>query len=904
MLVLIIIFAAKSIPLRKTPILHLLLLLFTSLTAFSQHLIVFEENQKESYLVKYSFSPDANELVTNYFLDELAKNSGKPTANVQYSFSFNELLRITKLGNNSFQASFELKDGNCSGDNKYKGFSLSSPLLPSSVDIEAKIVSQRNEIVKSFTLKDIKIKNGFSIGVEMNFGDTLARNYKLQIDNKNFHYNSQSQKQFNQLKNLIEDYYASEAKLSVCSEKLQSIHFENIDMLTLYDYTLDDAEKIIEKIENHEFPEKLNLKVYDPIHFLTTYNNISNSIAQARTQLNKMLSTLDLIYYNKGMEYAGVYNFDKAIPYFDKAKEINPMFAPAYYQLALAYFNSYQLTKAADNILFVLNKTRPDNTLLNESINLAKNIYQGYISEAKKLNSQEKYYEAVDKLDVAKTFCTSSKYLQCSDEIFRTMVVSKKGIYTYYTSIAQKALISNSTELAEKYAQQAYDFQQLNKEWIPKAYEANEILSAVALIYADKGIKQNLSQNYRSALNQLEKSVFICKTHEFINCSDKIEGALNIAHNGIYASILSNINQQLNNNQLDLAESLIDTAKSYQMQYAQYIQSAAEADVLLNRAKYQRYSKCIADGKQFLSINLNESALFYLDQARELEKNYSFKKDVELTLLLQKTAKPILLNKISDGKVKAWGNDLSLARNILTNVQQSQTLYNLDGDKEIDLAIAEFRAKISLRECQNFQDEFDINLSKANQQSKEKFYIYATKSLNDALLISQQHSNCNISPNQAQELKARLEPATTYQEMLLTANQLLENNDFQKTLEKYSSAIEYYKTKEIDKFNLSLLPLEEWVCTKNNNNFLAFSSNYFYSNNDLNKAFSLLKKLQTRNYPQNYAIQLQEAIAKALAIRDKSTTPTPEPKAILNQYTANDKWFKSFNKAYLKACKN
>ena len=864
---------------------------------------MFEENQKESYLVKYSNSPNANEVCTNYFLEELGKHSGKATQYIQYSFSFNELLRITKLTSNSFQANFELKDGSCNGDNKYKGFSLSPALLPSSVDIEAKVLSQKNEFIKSFKLKDIKIEKGFSAEIEMNFEDTLSRNYKLQIENKNFHYNSFSQKRFDKLIDLIDDYYASETKLSLCQEKLQSIHFENVDMLTLYDYTLDDAEKILEHISRRDFPGNLNLEIFDPIHFIAKYNDIANKISEARTQLDKMLSTLDLIYYNKGVDFTKLFNYEKAIPYFEKALQINPLFAPAYYQLAVAYFNENQLSKAAENILFVLNKTRPDYSLLNESKNLAKDIYSAYIALAKQLNSEEKYYEAIDKLDSAKTFCSSSQHIQCNDEIFKTMVVSKKGIYNYYTSIAQKALNTSNSELAEKYAQDAYDFQQLNKEWIKEATEANEILSAVALIYTEKGIKLNQSENYRPALYQLDNAVSICKNHEFINCSDKVNEALNIAHNGIYNSILSSIRQQLNFNQPDLAESLIDTAKSYQRQYPQYIQSSNEVESLLEKAKYQRYTKLIQDGKQFLSINLHESALSNFEKARDLEKNYGFKKEIELAALFQKAAKPLLLEKISDAKVKAWGNDLADAQSMLENIKKLQSLYYLEEDKDVNLAIKELRSKISVRECQNYQDEFDNNISKANQQLKEKAFIYATKFANDALQISSLHVDCKINSTQAQELKSKYEPASSFQQLLQSAEESFDNSNFQKAIDQYMLAIQFYKTKEIEKFNLNIPSLDEWVGTKNNNNFLAYTCNYFYSINEINKAFSMLKQLKTRNYPQNYAIQLQEQIATAMANRDKLAMPLADPKTNLDSYTSNDKWFKYYNKAYLKAWK-
>ncbi len=892
---------------HKISILNKTLLLisffFSYQFCFSQQLILFEEEQIESYLVKFTTHPNENEVYTNLIIKEIAENTGKPISSIQYSFSFKNLLRITKLSKNAFQATIELKDGFCKGEIYYKGFSLSDFLLPSSVDIEAKVVGGQNQSIKSAIFKNVKIKNETTAPLEFHFEDTLQRPYKLLVENKTFHFDENSKKAFFHGIHLINAYYETDHIFKEIQSKLESIHFENVDMLTLYDYTLDDAEKMIEKIANYHFMEALNLKMNDPIKFKDQYPWFSNDIEQKRNKLDNMLSSLDMVFYNKAMEFLQIYDFEKAMHYFDKAIQFNPNYLPAYLQLSKTYYLDKQLDKSADTLLFLLNKPRLGKSILEEASLVGSNIVAAYISIANGLISDEKYFEAMEVLSKAKKLCSKTIHISCPCEIAKLMTDAKYGIYNNFVSIAQKALNTNNIDLAYQYATDAYDFQQQNKEWILFPTKADEVLAEIADIYIEKGMNLNQLQSYSSALIQLNKALLICKSHQYIKCSDKLDWSIGVSHSGIYQGMLSNVSYLLKTNQLERAESMIDTANKYQTAHNQYLTESWEVQSLIKEAKSIHYQKYIQEGKQMLSINLPESALSKFEQAKELEQHFDFKKDTELPTLINQTAKPILLLKISEGKVKAWGNELDIAYSMLDSVKKWQVNYLLSEDQEINNSIVDFKEKIFSRECQNLQNGFDDLIFKSNMQLKGNDYVSAYTLLEDAIILCEKKPECNIKKNMAAALKMQIEPAYTFQSMLLQADKKCSESELQEVIDQYTKAGQYYKTHAIEKYHLSILPLEEWASKKVGNNFLAYTSNYLNEHAAPEKAFFLLKELKTRNYPLNYAIQIQENIAKTLAVKDKLKEPNADPKTKIEMYTSGDKWFKYFNKAYIKAWK-
>jgi hypothetical protein len=202
------------------------------------------------------------------------------------------------------------------------------------------------------------------------------------------------------------------------------------------------------------------------------------------------------------------------------------------------------------------------------------------------------------------------------------------------------------------------------------------------------------------------------------------------------------------------------------------------------------------------------------------------------------------------------------------------------------------------------QEEYDKSFAKAQQAVNVKKFIEAEMNYDAAIKIATDNVSCSISSQNSTDNKFKYITAITYQKLLSETDKALKNENYSQTIEKFNASDKYYYQNEIKKFEISNIPLFDFIKNQSNQNFISYCVNYFTENKSYNEALNLLKTLKERNYPLNYSKGYQEKLGQEMAIKDKTENALADPKENLTRYISEDKWFKYFKKAYTKAWKS
>jgi len=880
------------------------LFIILSFAGFSQNQIAYENSQKDSCLFKFNEEPKENEVIANYIIQELSKSIPKILSYTEYVFSFSQNSKIIKLSPKNYEVSIIIENKNCKGDIFYKGFIISDILIPSNIDFTVNILNEDNSTNQKFNFEKVKLDSETYKIACFKFEDSLSdAKYKLTVNNKSFYYDDSVRIAFDKKMKFVDDYYLSDMLLEQGFKKLQMINTKNVDMLPLYGIQLKDIEEIIEKLNKKDYPNQLNIKKHDPIDFVKRLSNLTEETHKSRTIVNQLLATLDYVYFRKGLEYNVDNNIQMAIVYFEKSTKVNQYYTPSYFQLAKIYFNQDEINKAASIVTDVLLNMKPDFSTNKNLLVLADSIYSTFISKGEELNKEEKYNEAIELLLTGKEFCSKTPGIVCDDEIQKAIARGKYGLFYSYIKVAKRAIASDKLDLAKTYIEYAQTYQQKNKDDIISDSEVNSMLVKLSDAYSNLGQSENSSHNFKEALKYFEAASRLCNSSPNIDCSDDLKQGILTAKQGIYDNYILKAIELYQCNDAYNAEKNLNDAKEFQKANSETIISTIGTDTITGKVKFKIYKNLISYAEQLIGYRQFEYALDKLNEARKLEEDFVFDKNERIDSLLTVAAKPVILDNIKIGKLKAWGSEIDKANNIYKKAIEFQENYNLSNDEEINNAVADLKNKMLDRDCYNAQIECDNNYRKAIRNASMKDYITTQFYLDKALKIAEEKTSCTIIATSAEILTKKYLPAVIYQKLLLESENSLNNKNYGDAILYFRKAEKYYSEKNIKSFQIKEQSLLFFTLSKSDKNFLAYCSDYFIENKELENAFTLLKTLKRRNYPINDSRNLQEKLAQELAQADKKENPSGNPKSNVLKYTGGDKWYKYFKKAYLVAWK-
>ncbi|MFB9865213.1 tetratricopeptide repeat protein [Rufibacter immobilis] len=439
----------------------------------------------------------------------------------------------------------------------------------------------------------------------------------------------------------------------------------------------------------------------------------------------------------------------------------------------------------------------------------------------------------------------------------------------------------------------------------PETYRfGQELALDIQNEYVRNGERLNNQGKYQQALEQFEEARDFCRGISSLRCRPELwEEGIVFAKNGLYDNLLQSGKQALNQKNLVQAEKLAKEAQQYARNNKTAIDSDAAASALLRDVQQQMYLGHMTKGRQALQTKQYAVALEAFEKGKTLASDYSLTPQPDADKLIRQAARPVIMEKITQGQLQASANKLPQARTIASEVTNLQIRYGLVNDKELDGKFRALSQGIFSQECANAQATYDQHLQRAMQYSQERKFALAAAELDKAVAAAQQNGGCAISSATAQTELDRIDAPAFYQEQLQKASQLISQNKVAEAVTVYQEAGRQFETDRVGAFGLVHEALLPYAQRQENKAFMAEVARFSSANGDAAGAIELVKKLVALKYTKYNLNQLQEQVGQHLATRDAQANPKADYKQLANTYTNGSKDLKKLNKAYQKQFK-
>jgi hypothetical protein len=121
---------------------------------------------------------------------------------------------------------------------------------------------------------------------------------------------------------------------------------------------------------------------------------------------------------------------------------------------------------------------------------------------------------------------------------------------------------------------------------------------------------------------------------------------------------------------------------------------AGQAMGIIRQVREYNYRQLLDESDLLIQQDAIPEALGKLQEAAELAATFEIPESPVYSELLSRVYKPVLLEKLSKGRMHAWLNDLDLAQGILDECLDIAVRYGLDRDPEISEVLDGLRSMI------------------------------------------------------------------------------------------------------------------------------------------------------------------------------------------------------------------
>ncbi len=687
---------------------------------------------------------------------------------------------------------------------------------------------------------------------------------------------------------------------------VQKINVGDVDMLPIYDCTLNESELVIESFKTSNVSENINTSDDRMVEIYRKYNDLLASIPKLRVIINQYLAFHDFWYYKKGLDMISRGDTLVADYYFDKSIRFNPFYIPSIYQKAIINLSRNNIAQAAYLLEDVETNLYPTGVNLNLINGLIELIRKRFSEYGNKLLAQEDYNGSLELFLEADTFCNHYHKFDCN--VFQKGIsASKYGLYHSYLRVANQALEANKISIAETFILKAKDYATLNRTYIVDDNEVDKNIKKLSKIYMElafsyKNNTQNMQADY-----YFQKADGLCKLIKDDECSKLVLSSEKASSSNTSIVIADNTSKKhkhsykkhkKRNTSTAIIASASKPKKNKNKTKKKHTETIEIKESETNSTVRNSYWKYIDEGNKYATENKFQLAIDNYTMAKGLETTASFATLKELDSLVKQNVKNIINNDLQTAGFMVWANELTNADSIYTKSIRTQKQYGMEKDEETNASIALLKQKMLLKDCQNLQDRVDMNTAMAKSNVAMRDYVRAGTLLEDVQNLVIQHRNCVLLTTNADEILDKIKPIITYYKYKEQAKAAYAVNDLKTFAQNYHAADVLFKNAKLDTAKIQNTDIVGYLSFQNNADATYFTAKYYNDINDWDGCLELLKLLRDQHYASNITEEIQVNLAKAKALTDGKKTFKLSVETMIINYTGGDKWFKYFNKAY------
>ena len=825
-----------------------------------------------------------NQRITDEFIEAFSKSIPRILAYTTFSIHWQHQ---AVLSDNELRT--HIKGIHIRGYKTYRKFPVERLLIPDKIkcDYEFKYGNQTLLYSDTVNLKEYPTNNQpLADSIKLKKLNFLSFDYQLI-------YNKDQKDKFLEITQAIDQYYRDYPRLKAALEKVGKITIGNLNMLPIYSANLKEAENILENMQEKRYLSLLNLEKNDPLGFLPRFKNLQRGIAFKRQKIDNQMKNRDRLYYQEGLNYLEN-DTSVARSYFEKSVQTNPFFSPAYLELAKLDLSQGKLDNSAQHIEYILQELKPDTQTYRKIMGFNDELVQAFIDSARMLMDEEDFNQAVTVMERAEKFCQNTPQYECPGSVQKHLSNARYGIYNAYISVARKALEREKPELALNYIKLVNKYQQDNSQSIIPTNTIKELYTKVAELFVEQAQQMIDSKKYKKALAHLNEASELCKSDD---CRSMIQSNLSRAHQGIYKQHLKNADEAFQQNNFNKAEELVHQADAYLQDHKDYLQSSFYRDSLKEEIDYKVYREDLKKGYAYLTTDQTGDALQKFMSAKNILSHYNYEKNDTIDSLIRVSAKPVILSKISKGKLKIWGERFSQAREILKETRDNTQKYLLTQDQEVADSLQNFAAKLQSKYCQQVKDTIKNYKQKASLHLSKANYLLARENYKKVIQKASNHKQCSIDVNPIQEKLSKNQHLFRYTEMQQELDSLYQKKDHKALTRKIQNMILFFEENNLSREGIQKTTPLSFVRKHKDTELKRYIAHWYLDQGKDYKALETLKTFDQKHTNPTKVKELQKKIGEAVAQQDVSKNISGDYKTHVEEL-APGSWYKYFKRTY------
>ena len=372
-------------------------------TGFAQYANLCEKTTQKSYTILYEHE-DSRSFHKN-ILETYAASVPKPPEKMQVKLNYDQDIIVERSGK-KLHFQILIRNLKTNENFSYKGFDISKSLLPDRIDFNVLWMDNNENLIRNFPFESVELKNAVKRIADFKATDTtLNKDYRFEIKNEFFYYDRKAKQNFEKKINTIDNYYSYAVFFKEANQKLEEIDTDEVEKLEDYKKTIDGIQQQLELIEKEKLEEMLPLRENDPVKFRKNLILTSKNNDRIKRTVEYMLENMHEAYYKKGMQLIKKENQTEAGKYFNKSLEIDPGYAPPFFQLAEIKFNKGLTEEALEDVQTIIADFDHSDHTYKNCVNLLQKIISRFIENAQKNIENQKYDEAVNLLEKSEKIC-------------------------------------------------------------------------------------------------------------------------------------------------------------------------------------------------------------------------------------------------------------------------------------------------------------------------------------------------------------------------------------------------------------------------------------------------------------------------------------------------------------------
>ena len=854
-----------------------IILLYSSLSALSQRMVIYKEDRELSAVFSYdTYDDDAS--LPNFFINKLSDSQSKMRSFFKYSISANTKTTLIK-NKNKYSLNIQIDSINIKGNFDYRGFNFQKSCLPWQVWYSYDIYENNKKKSQERTIS-VNIYDPTIINFDTSFTDsTNIASFTIKSESLAYSFSQEQRESFRKSIEYISYYYSEGKIIEQVNKDIAKLNVNNIDKIILQSIDIKYINKRFNKIKIPNYQEQLSLSETDPAGIYKNYLQTKATIDTLYSLYKLKLNVLDSLFYARAMDLKLDSNHQESLIYLNKSIDFNPEFLPSLYQLALYQYENekyLESEKYLDDILLISSKYKDAN-------NLALLNYRAMLDQGISLNKQERYTEGLQMLKHAKAFCTKNIHVIFCDSVQEPAIeAAKLGIYKSYISIAGASMRRGRFDMTESYLESASRYQKKFPEAIINNKEAENLYTLLITQYLRLSIESASNYKQREANNYIHHADSLAQAHAISDAIAFVEQTKLQLKDKNYTKALSTKENIIRNTMVEKQEySTVEIAEISPLQVAKnsYYLHLNKGMSYMHARKYSKAYSNFVEAK-----SVCEASNFNCDKV--LDKNIHY------------CAKYAIIAQLDKASLHAWASRFKTADLLLNKSLKEIEANKLEDDSLIQAKIEFLKTEILKKADSKQSIVFNKIMKRARQSIDFRDYTSMKTYCDSAIHLAENSYQIQLNIEYPKSLLKKFNNEIDYQEQVQVCKQFSDNKEYNKAIMSYILSHKLYK--------LVVTKIKEFTL----GNFANYAKTSSVTNYAIEQSLQQANAEQAFNIWQNAVkdgINIEDGLAislmNSLAKIDIAKYPNSDNKSLYNIRFGKTKTYKKYKRHYYKGLK-